>query len=67
MMIDRVKMTVLRDGYFNGAYPRTGETITVEAKHVEQLELAGFAVRIAPEAAPPGAVSGRTKGAKHGG
>jgi hypothetical protein len=67
MMIDRVKMTVLRDGYFNGAYPRTGDTITVETKYVEQLEQVGFAVRIAPEAAPAGAVSGRTKGAKHAG
>ena len=58
--VHRVSMTVLRDGYLDGAYPRVGETITVDARLVEQLELAGFAVRIGGTA-PAGAVSPRPK------
>ena len=48
-----VTMTVLRDGYWEGQYPRAGDTITVDAAFVEQLEGAGFAMRQA--AAPPAA------------
>jgi hypothetical protein len=66
-MSDRVTMIVRRDGYFDGAYPRAGETITVEAQHVEQLELTGFAMRVTPEPAPRRAGSGRSKGQTHGG
>jgi hypothetical protein len=60
-----VTMTVLRDGYFDGAYPRAGDTITVDAKLVEQLELAGFATRTS-ETAPARAVSARSKERTHG-
>jgi len=56
-----VRMKVLRDGYWDGQYPRAGDTIAVEDKHVEQLEVAGFAMRD-PEAAPPRAGSPRPKG-----
>ena len=61
-----VTLTVLRDGYFNCAYARVGDAITVDDEWVEQLELAGFAMRQAaalpaadPSARPP-------KGSKHG-
>lgn len=40
-----VTMRVLRDGYYNGAYPRTGDVIVVDAKHVDALEESKFAVR----------------------
>lgn len=46
-------MTVLRDGYWEGQYPRRGDTITVEASLVESLELAGFAMRDAADDGPP--------------
>jgi hypothetical protein len=49
----RVAMTVLRDGYYDGLYPRAGDTITVEPGLVEALEVSGFAMRQA--AAPPAA------------
>ena len=54
-----VRMTVLRDGYFNGQYARPGFLILVEAKFVEPLEVAGFASRAVNETAPQGAVSTR--------
>jgi hypothetical protein len=57
----QVTMTVRRDGYWDGQYPRAGDTITVDANHVEQLELAGFATRQAADPAPRPA-----KGSKHG-
>ncbi len=56
-----VPMAVLRDGYWNGQYPRAGETITVDASLVEQLEMAGFARRVEPAPLDRGA-----KGPKHG-
>jgi hypothetical protein len=40
-----VTLTVLRDGYFDGQYARTGDTITVDEPLVDTLEVAGFAVR----------------------
>lgn len=62
-------MTVLRAGYWNGEYPRAGDTITVDEEHVQTLELAGFAVRqntggepMAETAAP----ARFAKGSKHG-
>jgi hypothetical protein len=36
-------MTVLRDGYFDGAYRRPGDVIEVEEAWIESLELARFA------------------------
>jgi len=60
-----VKMKVLRDGYWDGAYPRAGDTITVADELVEQLEVAGFAMRD-PDTAPPRAVSPRPKDRTHG-
>jgi hypothetical protein len=58
-----VTMTVLRDGYWDGQYPRAGDTITVDPAVVDPaaLEMAGFAVRQpdAPDPKPP-------KGQKHG-
>ena len=66
MTTPTVQMTVLRDGYFDVSYPRAGATITVDARLVEQLELAGFATRVI-ETAPARAVSIRPKGAHHGG
>jgi hypothetical protein len=61
-----VTMTVLRDGYWEGQYPRAGDTITVDAALVEQLEGAGFAMRqaAAPSAADP--APRPAKGSKHG-
>jgi len=47
----RVLMTILRDGYWDGQYPRAGDTIEVEPGLVEQLEMAGFAIRQAETAA----------------
>ena len=44
-----VPMTVLRDGYWDGQYPRAGDTITVDPSLVASLELAGFAMRSAPD------------------
>ena len=43
-------MTVLRDGYWDGQYPRVGDTITVDPALVGSLEAAGFAMRSAPVA-----------------
>jgi hypothetical protein len=60
-----VTMTVLRDGYWNGQYPRAGDTITVEAALVEQLEVAGFAMRCAVDAVPPRGGPTATTGRKH--
>jgi hypothetical protein len=47
-----VTMTVLRDGYWDGQYPRAGDTITVDPAVVDpaSLELAGFAIRQAADA-----------------
>jgi hypothetical protein len=64
-MTTTVSMTVLRDGYWDGQYPRAGDTITVEARLVEQLEMAGFAMRVI-EAPPPRDASTSTPGRKHG-
>ena len=63
----RIPMTVLRDGYWEGQYPRAGAVITVPAGYVEQLELAGFAQRRDPEPALAAAVArSRAKGSTHG-
>ena len=49
-----VRMTVQRDGYFDGTYARAGDTIRVEDDSlVATLEVAGFAVRQG-EGPPPG-------------
>jgi hypothetical protein len=56
----RIPMIVQRDGYWDGQYPRAGDTIAVDPGHVATLELAGFAVRQAPEPRR------ETKGSKHG-
>jgi hypothetical protein len=61
-----VRMTVLRDGYWNGAYPRAGDTITVEAGLVESLEVAGFAMRCSVDALPPRVAPSSATGRKHG-
>jgi hypothetical protein len=61
-----ITMTVLRDGYWNGQYPRAGDTITVEAALVEQLEVAGFAMRCAVDAVPPRVAATSTTWRKHG-
>jgi hypothetical protein len=45
MQPNGVVMTVLRDGYWNGAYPRRGDTIIVEPEWVKQLEQNEFAVQ----------------------
>jgi hypothetical protein len=58
-------MTVLRDGYWDGQYPRAGDTITVEAHVVEQLEVAGFAMRCAVDALPPRVAPTGATGRKH--
>jgi hypothetical protein len=58
-------MTVLRDGYYDGAYPRAGDTITVEAGLVESLEVAGFAMRCTVDAVPPRTVPTSATGRKH--
>jgi hypothetical protein len=63
----RVSMTVLRDGYYDGAYPRAGDTITVEAGFVEALEVSGFAMRCAVDAIPPRTVATSPTGRKHHG
>ena len=47
-----VTMTVLRDGYWDGQYPRVGDTITVDPSLVGSLEAAGFAMRSAPVEPP---------------
>jgi hypothetical protein len=60
-----VTMTVLREGYFDGAYPRAGDTITVEPGLVEQLEMAGFAMRCAVDAVPPRVAATQPTGRKH--
>jgi hypothetical protein len=62
----RVSMTVLRDGFWDGQYPRAGDTITVEASLVEQLEVAGFAMRCAVDAIPPRVAATSATGRKHG-
>lgn len=55
-------MIVLQARYYDGAYPRAGETIFVDEENVAVFEQAQFARRLDP---PPG--SGRAqKGAKHG-
>ena len=58
-----VTMTVLRDGYWDGQYPRAGDTITVDPALVQSLEIAGFAMRpvvpVEADRRPP-------KGQKHG-
>ena len=48
-----VPMTVLRDGYWDGQYPRAGETITVDPALVDTFERAGFAMRQAPDQPTP--------------
>jgi hypothetical protein len=59
-----VSMTVLRDGYWDGQYPRAGDVITVDAGVVESLEIAGFAIRRVEDAS---VASARVaKGSKHG-
>jgi hypothetical protein len=58
-------MTVLRDGYWEGQYPRAGDVITVEAGLVEQLEVAGFAMRCAVDAVPPRVGPTAATGRKH--
>ena len=46
-------MTVRRDGYYNGEYPRVGSTIAVDDPElVKTFEIAGFAERQAPEPEP---------------
>jgi hypothetical protein len=62
----QVVMTVLRDGYWDGQYPRAGDTITVDDSLVHSLEVAGFAMRQAadPPAAAPAAPR-PAKGSKH--
>jgi hypothetical protein len=65
-MAARVSMTVLRDGYYDGAYPRAGDTITVEAGLVESLEVAGFAMRCTVDALPPRVAPTGATGRKHG-
>jgi hypothetical protein len=60
-----VLMTVLRDGYYDGAYPRAGDTITVDAGLVEALEVAGFAMRCAGDAIPPRGRATSPTGRKH--
>lgn len=59
---NRVAMIVLRDGYFDGAYPRVGETITVDHKLVEPLEQSGFAMRVTETTAAPVVSAPRAKG-----
>jgi hypothetical protein len=63
-----IAMTVLRAGYWDGQYPRAGDTITVPEEHVQTLELAGFAVRQETAGAPlaAGAPVRLAKGSKHG-
>jgi hypothetical protein len=61
-----VPMTVLRDGYWDGQYPRQGDTIMVEAGLVESLEVAGFAMRCSADARPPRVAPGSAIGRKHG-
>lgn len=56
----RIAMIVQRDGYWDGQYPRAGETILVDRDHVETLAAAGFAVVLPPEAPR------LAKGSKHG-
>ena len=56
-------MTVLRDGYWDGQYPRAGDTITVDPSLVQSLEVAGFAMRT-PD--PVGSAPKLPKGSKHG-
>jgi hypothetical protein len=63
----RVSMTVRRDGYWDGQYPRVGDVITVEAGLVEQLELAGFAMRCTVDALPPRVGPSGATGRKHHG
>jgi hypothetical protein len=64
----QVVMTVLRDGYWDGQYPRQGDTIMVEAGLVDSLEVAGFAMRCSADARPPRVVPGSaTPGRKHHG
>jgi hypothetical protein len=59
-----VPMEVLRDGYWDGQYPRAGDVIAVPLALADLFELNGFAVRRADatEAAP--AARG-AKGSKH--
>jgi hypothetical protein len=54
----RISMTVLRDGYWEGAYARPGDVIAVDPEWVDALEVAGFAMR---EAAPTMAGEGRKR------
>jgi hypothetical protein len=61
-----VAMTVLRDGYWDGQYPRAGETITVDADVVAQLEGAGFAMRQTPASPAAEPATRPAKGSKHG-
>jgi hypothetical protein len=63
--MQNVRMTVLRDGYYDGAYPRAGETIIVEGGFVEALEVSGFAMRCAVDAIPPRPVATSATGRKH--
>jgi HK97 family phage major capsid protein/HK97 family phage prohead protease len=53
VMLPRVTMAVIRDGFFDGTWHVRGERLDVDASLVETLELAGFAVR-------------RTEGSDHG-
>ena len=57
MTAARIAMTVQRDGYWEGQYPRVGDTILVDPEHVETLVTAQFAI-----VTPPVRVA---KGSKH--
>jgi hypothetical protein len=58
----RIPMIVQRDGYWDGQYPRAGDTILVDPDHVEALTVAKFAV-VTPAPLEPARVA---KGSKHG-
>jgi hypothetical protein len=60
-----VTMEVVRDGYWDGQYPRVGDLITVPFDLAAVFEVNGFAVR--READTPAATPSRlAKGSKHG-
>jgi len=55
-----ITMDVLQDGYWDGAYARRGDVITVPAQYVDTLIVNSFAARREPPVDKP------TKGSKHG-